>query len=75
MTTRRRTRRPRSPDALKQAAYRARLRDGIAIAPTPINNRIVDLVRVHLPPGEAATRAEIGRAIAAYLDRRARSER
>jgi hypothetical protein len=64
-----------SAAALKQARYRERLRDGVAVVPVPITQPIVDLVRVHLPPREFATRAEIGAAIAAFLDRLARSDK
>ena len=69
-------RRP-TPDAERMRRYRARLRRGVAFVPVPINARRIDyLVREGLlPPGrEVASRGEIGVAIAAALDRLARSE-
>ena len=81
-TTRRapRRRRPvpgrRSPAAEKQAAYRARLRDGTVLVSVPVTRRVIDyLDRERLfPQGrDTVARSEIGAAIAAALDRLARS--
>ena len=74
-TTRGAPRRPRTPAAAKQAAYRLRLQSGVAVVPLPVTGAIVDyLARAGLlPPGrEAASRAEIGIAVRRVLDRLAR---
>ena len=78
MNSRRRMPKVRSPAAVKQAAYRARLRRGVAFVPVPVTGPIVDyLAREGLIPRarEFADRTEIGAAIAAALERAARSER
>jgi hypothetical protein len=67
--------RPRSPDAERMRRYRARLRREIAIVPTPVSAATIGyLVRHGYLRGEreAYGREEIGRAIAAALERLAR---
>jgi hypothetical protein len=66
---------PRSPVAAHMRRYRARLKRGVAIVPVPVTHAIVGLlVREGLlrRDREAYGREEIGRAIAAVLERLAR---
>ena len=76
--TRGRMPRDRSPDAERMRRYRERLRRGVCFVAVPVTGAIVDrLARAGLLPRDrdAASRAEIGAAIAAALERLARPER
>ena len=68
----------RSPDAERMRKYRSRLRREIAIVPVPVTGAIVGyLARAGLlrRDREAHGRDEIGRAIAAVLERAAQADR